>query len=76
MPVCELCRGKGVHRELSSWRELDVHVRHFHGVTHNGQNVPSAQRQQASGACPECGGTLFFQEGCKTCWSCGYSKCS
>jgi ribonucleoside-diphosphate reductase alpha chain len=27
--------------------------------------------------CPRCGsGTLMFQEGCATCLSCGYSKCS
>ena len=27
--------------------------------------------------CPRCGsGTLLFQEGCATCLSCGYSKCS
>ena len=28
-------------------------------------------------ACPRCGGgTLMFQEGCASCLSCGYSKCS
>lgn len=26
--------------------------------------------------CPECGGKLVFEEGCETCKSCGYSKCS
>ena len=25
--------------------------------------------------CPECGQTITFEEGCKTCHSCGYSKC-
>ena len=25
--------------------------------------------------CPECGGALVVQEGCKKCLSCGYSKC-
>lgn len=27
------------------------------------------------GACPECGGSLSFEEGCATCHGCGYSKC-
>jgi len=26
--------------------------------------------------CPECSGTLVFEEGCETCHACGYSKCS
>jgi ribonucleoside-diphosphate reductase alpha chain len=29
-----------------------------------------------SPACPECGGVLYFGEGCMKCESCGYSKCS
>jgi len=29
----------------------------------------------ASDECPECGGTMVFQEGCLCCSSCGYSKC-
>ncbi len=27
-------------------------------------------------ACPECDGSLVFEEGCETCHLCGYSKCS
>ncbi len=26
--------------------------------------------------CPECSGTVVFEEGCETCHDCGYSKCS
>ena len=26
--------------------------------------------------CPECSGTLIFEEGCEICHECGYSKCS
>ncbi len=29
-----------------------------------------------SGQCPECGGMLFYQEGCHICPACGYTKCS
>ena len=38
-------------------------------------SFPVAGRSGAT--CPRCGsGTLMFQEGCATCLSCGYSKCS
>ncbi len=30
----------------------------------------------SDGACPECGEGLSFRDGCVTCPSCGYSKCS
>ncbi|MDK9709311.1 MAG: adenosylcobalamin-dependent ribonucleoside-diphosphate reductase [Desulforhopalus sp.] len=29
-----------------------------------------------SSICPECSGMLRFEEGCETCYECGYSKCS
>lgn len=29
-----------------------------------------------SSQCPECPGMLRFEEGCETCYECGYSKCS
>ena len=32
-------------------------------------------QQIAAGMCPDCGSTLWFQEGCATCQSCGFSKC-
>jgi ribonucleoside-diphosphate reductase alpha chain len=39
------------------------------------RDFPSSGRSGAR--CPRCGnGALMFQEGCTTCLSCGYSKCS
>lgn len=37
---------------------------------HSGKKIVS------NGACPECGGPIEYIEGCNTCPSCGYSKCS
>jgi len=33
-------------------------------------------RSAMGNLCPDCSGTLEFAEGCATCHSCGYSKCS
>jgi ribonucleoside-diphosphate reductase alpha chain len=45
--------------------------------------VPLALRASSSSSigkdqrevCPECGGVMYFAEGCSTCQQCGYSKC-
>ena len=63
---CDIC-----YRELDSEKELMVHKKYFHGVSQNGQRSQAV----ASGSCPDCGCTLFYQEGCVKCQSCGYSKC-
>ncbi|MFH1032468.1 MAG: vitamin B12-dependent ribonucleotide reductase [Chloroflexota bacterium] len=43
------------------------------------QNHNSAQNygtpKNLGGQCPECGGLLFYQEGCFKCPACGYTKC-
>jgi len=52
-----------------SEQELAMHKKHFHKVISDGQPKTSA------GACPDCGSTLFYQEGCASCPFCGYNKC-
>jgi ribonucleoside-diphosphate reductase alpha chain len=43
------------------------------------QTQPQAFDQSSTGLydiCPECGGaSLAYEEGCKKCYSCGYSEC-
>lgn len=69
---CALC-----DRNNLTAKELAVHNRFFHN---HARNVPapvvaSMQNNPSRGACPDCGGTLFYQEGCAKCTTCGYSKC-
>ncbi len=33
------------------------------------------ERNGQAGACPECGGVLYHEEGCRKCHECGYSSC-
>jgi ribonucleoside-diphosphate reductase alpha chain len=37
-------------------------------------SAPTADRKMS--ACPICGGTIAYQEGCSTCLNCGWSVCS
>jgi len=60
MTTCELCG-----RKLDTEKELDVHQRYFHGIKGQGKDI-----------CPDCGSQVFMQEGCRTCRSCGWSKCA
>jgi ribonucleoside-diphosphate reductase alpha chain len=39
-------------------------------------SLPDTRELPIIGACPDCGSGLTRQEGCVTCHSCGYSKCS
>lgn len=64
---CELCG-----RDRLTEKELSVHIKYFH----KGQGISYGQPQKmVGGMCPDCGSTIFYQEGCATCPSCGYSKC-
>jgi ribonucleoside-diphosphate reductase alpha chain len=41
------------------------------------QRMAVGAQHAPGGQCPKCGeASLVFQEGCSTCLSCGYSKCS
>ncbi len=40
-----------------------------------GNGKKHAENSLKSDLCPECGQAIAFEEGCKTCHSCGYSKC-
>ena len=50
---------------------------------HSSLQTPTSSEFQANhkseslqkGACPECGGSLTYEEGCMRCYSCGYSEC-
>jgi len=67
-PLCGVHIGSDTPEGLARARKLHNKVRHL--------STESASRLVASGICPECGATLFSQEGCIICQSCGYSKCS
>ena len=41
----------------------------------NGHTVPMAAGLTHWQRCPECNGTVVNQEGCSTCYSCGWNKC-
>ncbi len=41
----------------------------------NGNGRKQYKNTLKSDLCPECGQTITFEEGCKTCHSCGYTKC-
>ncbi len=55
-------------------KELEIHLKYFHPINQAiMQHAPTSSI--SNGICPDCGDTLWFQEGCVKCNSCGYSKC-
>jgi ribonucleoside-diphosphate reductase alpha chain len=48
-----------------------------HATSHaNGQAAPAQPAQPVGDLCPDCGdGALVNEEGCRKCYSCGYSEC-
>lgn len=48
-------------RSFEKQEELRVHIKYFH--------------KQVGEQCPDCGGMVAMQEGCRMCLSCGWGKC-
>lgn len=69
MAECKICNRKDLSEE-----ELRIHIKYFHNEALHRPYTTQAQAI-AQGTCPECGATLFFQEGCVRCQGCGYSRC-
>ena len=44
--------------------------------SHDGISASTNGKFGSGGVCPECGSNTAYQEGCITCNSCGWSKCS
>ncbi len=74
---CDLCK-----RPDMTEREVGIHKKYYHkigvDISENITSPPAISEQPqriAGGVCPECGSTLFYQEGCTSCQQCGFSRC-
>jgi hypothetical protein len=62
---CPKCDRKDLNE-----KELEIHMKVFH------KPKPMQTVQKISnGVCPDCGCTLWLEEGCVHCPSCGFSRC-
>jgi len=71
------CKGITVYRDRSRREQVlnvgTVGVRSSHPKE---KDVKTPPLQKKDEGCPQCGGVLTRHEGCMSCQSCGYSKCS
>lgn len=73
------CKGITVYRDQSR----DLQVLNIGKATRNQKSETSKKEEtgnrylvSGNSTCPDCGATLTLHEGCMSCESCGYSKCS
>ena len=69
-------------RDNLSERELEIHNKYYHKLQPADKiasepNFSAAQHFPVTsvGVCPDCGSTLWYEEGCVKCKGCGYTKC-
>lgn len=62
--------------ELTITATKQLSVEKFLNEVEQKDSAVAGRRRNNSGACPECGGPIEYEEGCKKCYSCGYSQCS
>lgn len=75
---CADAVGKALEEAIT--HPLDVQIIRKDEITVDtllaGIDKKEGKKSISNGACPECGGPIEYTEGCNTCHSCGYSKCS
>jgi ribonucleoside-diphosphate reductase alpha chain len=83
---CSDAVAKAIEWHLQEKGKIKVEVKVEVGGAGNGDPLPNDTKEQRGpilnkyvpiflrGACPECGGSLLFEEGCVKCL-CGYSDC-
>ena len=57
-------------RDNLTEKGLEIHTKYYHKL-----RVSQPAQKFASGMCPDCGSTLWYEEGCANCRVCGFSKC-
>lgn len=70
------CKGITVYRDKSRGEQvLNVGTSANQSISKSVNKFASKSTGQSGEECPECGSKLALEEGCKKCYSCGYSVC-